>query len=213
MTVWRALGAVAIVVAYALVSHWLMVHAAASPWAVAVLFGPLLAVVAGEALRRRHLPSLLACAALVLVLAGVVERGGVGDVNRLYVLQHAGIHLVMGWTFAVTLRPGSTALVSALSERIHGTISLAMQAYTRRLTGVWVGYFGLMVLSSLALYAWAPWSWWSLFANLVTPLALAALLIGEHLLRYRWHPEFERVSLMQAVRAYRQFSAAPAVHR
>jgi len=36
----------------------------------------------------------------------------------------------------------------------------------------------------------------------VTPLAIVALFIGEYLLRYRLHPEFERATLAQAVRAY-----------
>jgi hypothetical protein len=34
-------------------------------------------------------------------------------------------------------------------------------------------------------------------------VAIAALFVGEHLLRYRLHPEFERVSLLDTVRAYR----------
>jgi uncharacterized membrane protein len=82
-----------------------------------------------------------------------------------------------------------------------------MQAYTARLTRLWVAYFALMSLLCLALYLWAPWSWWSLFANLLTPLVAVGVFAGEHLLRYRIHPDFERVSIVQTVRAYRQASA------
>ena len=35
---------------------------------------------------------------------------------------------------------------------------------------------------------------WAVFANLLTPLALVAMFVGEYLLRYRLHPEFERAS-------------------
>ena len=37
-------------------------------------------------------------------------------------------------------------------------------------------------------------STWSLLANLLTPAVVAALFVGEHLLRYRLHPEFERAA-------------------
>jgi len=59
-----------------------------------------------------------------------------------------------------------------------------------------------MTLASLCVYALAPWSVWSLLANLITPVLIAALFVGEHLLRYRLHPEFERATLAAAVRAY-----------
>jgi uncharacterized membrane protein len=60
-----------------------------------------------------------------------------------------------------------------------------------------------MVVLSLGLFAVAPWWWWSVFANLVTPVAAVALFVGEYLVRYRLHPEFERTTLAQAFRAYR----------
>jgi hypothetical protein len=39
-------------------------------------------------------------------------------------------------------------------------------------------------------------------ANLLTPLLVGALFLGEYLLRYRLHPEFERTRLVDAVRAF-----------
>ena len=59
-----------------------------------------------------------------------------------------------------------------------------------------------MAALSLALFVFAPFAAWALFANLVTPIAMLALFVGEHVLRYRLHPEFERATLAQAVRAY-----------
>ncbi len=77
-----------------------------------------------------------------------------------------------------------------------------MNAYTRRVTAVWTGYFLGMALLSLWVYANHSWDSWSLLANLITPLAIGGLFVGEFLLRYRLHPEFERSTLMSAVRAY-----------
>ena len=124
------------------------------------------------------------------------------DVRVLYVLQHAGIHAALAWSFGITLRPGSTALITAMAERMHQQFTPAMRAYTRALTCGWTLYFVVMLLLSLSLYAAAPWSWWSLFGNVLTPLALAVFFVGEHLLRRWWHPEFERVTLTMVLRAW-----------
>lgn len=196
----------AALVAYALFSAWAMAHAPDRPWAIAVLFGPLVAGLAIEGALRRHAGSLAASGALALLLAAVVVRGGVADMSRLYVLQHAGIHAALAWFFGRTLRAGSTPLITAMAERIHTRFTPEMRAYTRMLTRVWALYFVAMIVVSLLLYGLAPWHWWSVYCNVLTPLAAISLFVGEHALR-RWrHPEFERASLAEAVRAYR---AAP----
>jgi uncharacterized membrane protein len=200
---WQLAAAGALLAAYALGSHWLMVHAAKEPWAVAALFGPLLLAIAAGGWRRRHLPTLAFCAALLALLVMVVWRGGVADINRMYVLQHAGIHAALAWLFASTLRPGGTPLISALAQSVHRQFTPAMQRYTRSLTAAWALYFVAMIAISLLIYALAPWDWWSLFCNVGTPLAVGVFFVAEHLLRYHWHPEFERLSMRGAVQAWR----------
>jgi uncharacterized membrane protein len=203
MPAWRLVAAAAALAAYALASHALMVHAPAEPWAVAALFGPLLAAAALGAWQRRHAPALVGCVGAAALLAAVVARGGLADTQRLYVLQHAAIHLVLAWTFGSTLREGATPLVSALAERVHRQFTPAMRAYTRALTRLWTLYFVAMVGVSFTIYALAPWPWWSLFCNLLTPLAAVGLFVGEYAWRRRRHPEFEPASLAAAWRAYR----------
>ena len=200
---WRIWAAGAALAAYAVLSWALMAYAPDRPWSVAALFGPLLVMLALGGVVRRHLPTVIGCVLAAAVLAFmVVARVDVG-INRLYVLQHAAIHAVLAWTFAMTLRRGSTPLITQMAERIHDDFSPAMRAYTRELTRVWVLYFLAMIAVSLAIYALAPWTWWSVFCNLVTPVAGITLFVGEHHLRYVRHPEFERVTLAQVVRAYR----------
>ncbi|ODU99251.1 MAG: hypothetical protein ABT20_17205 [Rubrivivax sp. SCN 70-15] len=205
---WQLAAGAAAFAGYALASNWLMVHAPAHAWTVALLFGPLLLGLAADGWRRRHRATLALAAVLAAVLAVLVARGGVAGVARLYVLQHALIHAALAWTFGITLRPGATPLISALAARLHERFTPAMRDYTRRLTALWTTYFIAMIAISLVLYALAPWAVWSWFANLVTPLAAAAFFVGEHLLR-RWrHPDFERVSLAAAVQAWRSPGAA-----
>jgi len=204
MPSWRVVAAAGALGAYAVLSHWLMLEAADKPWAIVVLLGPLLLTLATLALRQRHAPTLLACALCAAAMAAYVARADrLQRAEHLYVLQHVGIHLALALGFGLTLRARAQPLISALAARVHGTLTPGLAQYTRRLTQVWVGYFVAMALLSLALYAWAPWWLWSLFANLVTPVAAAALFVGEYALRYRLHPEFERTTLAQALRAYR----------
>ncbi|WKB54177.1 hypothetical protein [Eleftheria terrae] len=191
--------------AYAVLSHQLMTHAADRPLALAVLLGP----VAGLALLslwrsgQRMVAALLAL--LGTALAAQAAHGGQVSPQWLYLAQHAGIHLGLGWWFGSTLRAGHQPLISLLAARAHRGLSPGLAQYTRRLTGVWTGYFFAITSVSLGLFAWAPFAAWSLFANVLTPLSLVLLFAGEYLLRYRLHPEFERVSITAAVRAWSQY--------
>lgn len=214
---WRAALAVAapvaLLVGYAILSNWLMVHAVNRPYTVALLFGPLLLGVGAMGWRQRQWATLAACVLLLGVLLAVVLKGGVQDAQRMYVLQHGGIHLALAWSFALTLRAGSKPLITTLAEGVHGrlgqTFTPELAAYTRRLTQFWVGYFLAMIALSALLYAAAPWEWWTLFCTVLTPLLVGVVFVAEHLLRYHWHPEFPRVSLQAAMQAYQNHSQQP----
>jgi uncharacterized membrane protein len=200
-----SLSALAIA-AYGAMAHWLMVHAASSPWAILLLLGPLLLSFAAWALAQRR------WGALALALLGVIgaaRAGGAADVNRLYVIQHAGIHGALALAFALSLGAGGVPLITRVALRVHGgRMPPAKHVYTRHVTVAWAVYFALMTAASLGLYAAAPWPWWSLFANLLTPLSLVLMMAGEWRLRYWLHPEFERVPIATAVRAFREMPAA-----
>jgi uncharacterized membrane protein len=211
MPPWQLALALLGFLAYAVLSHWLMLHAAGAAWAVAAILGPLLAVTIAAAWRARQWAVLGALLAAVAWLVRLVLQGGVVELSRLYVLQHAGIHLALGVGFALSLQGGAQgrlSLIGRIAQQVHGQLTPAMVAYTRQVTIAWVVYFFAMAAASVWLYLAGPWSAWSLLANLVTPVAIGAMFVGEHLLRYRLHPEFERVALMDAVRAYRRVGAA-----
>lgn len=105
------------------------------------------------------------------------------------------------WAVAVLSGPLLLAVASGGWRQRHFTP--AMRLYTTRLTRARALYFVGMIVLSFSLYALAPWPWWSLFCNLLTPLAVGVFFAGEHLLRYHWHPEFERLSLRGALQAWR----------
>ncbi len=196
-------------VAYVAVSQWLMVRAPESPWSAAALLVPMLAVVCAWMWHaQQRLLAACAAAAIVLLLFQAVAGQPVAA-EKLYVAQHVVVHLCLALWFGASLRRDQTPFISRLAARVHRQLTVPMKAYTRNVTLAWTIYFVLMVLVSLALFAGASFEAWATFANLLTPIALALMFGGEYLLRYKLHPEFERVTMMDAIRAYRQANLAP----
>jgi uncharacterized membrane protein len=67
-----------------------------------------------------------------------------------------------------------------------------------------------MAALSVGLFVFAPFDAWAVFANLLTPLAMVLMFVGEFVLRYRLHPEFERATLADAMNAYSRRDTARA---
>jgi uncharacterized membrane protein len=195
--------------AYVLGSHWLMVQTEASPWNVVGVLSPMLVVVGLGAWRSGHL-GVAAC--VVAVLAALCVQAALGirvTSHALYLLQHAGVNFFLALFFGSTLRPGRTALITTLARKVHmGDLPPGHLAYTRKLTLAWVIFFLAIVAISLMLFFGAAFETWAVFANLVTPVAVGAMFVGEHFLRFRLHPEFKRSSVAQAIQAYLHNSAA-----
>lgn len=201
MPAWRIALLLLAGVAYAGASHWMMLYHPAAPWAVVVLLAPLWLTAMG--LAGQYLGRAAVAVTAVAGLAGLalVFSGHAGDPNPLYVLQHVGINAVLALWFGGTLRPGQLSLIGQFAQRIHA-LTPDMRRYTARVTAVWTAYFCAVCVLSLAVYGLCPFEDWSLFSNVVTPIGVGALFVGEYLIRYRLHPEFERVRLIDAVRAF-----------
>ena len=188
--------------AYVTASQWLMTRTPPSPWGAVALLTPMLAIVAVGTWRSgQRAVSLLAASALAALALKAGLGGGLAP-EHLYLAEHVAIHLFLAFTFGVTLRRGARPLIARLADRVHDGLTPAMERYTRKVTLAWTVYFCAMAALSVAIHALAPFTTWATFANLLTPLALVAMFVGEYTLRYRLHPEFERSSLKDMVRAY-----------
>ena len=188
--------------AYIVGSQWLMTSAPASPWTAFSLLTPMLAGVAAWAWRgRQRWASFCAIGAMAALFAKAVG-GGDANVEKLYLAQHVLIHLLLAAWFGSTLRRGVRPIISGLAARVHGHMTPPMWAYTRNVTIAWTLYFTIMGMVSIGLYTLASFDTWAVFANLLTPVAVTTMFGGEYLLRYRLHPEFERVSMLDAIRVY-----------
>lgn len=197
---WMAGAAAAL--AYAAASHLLMTSAQSSPWSLAIVLGPLAVMGIAALWRSRQRVLALLCAGAALVVIVEASSGRAIPSRLLYLAQHAGVHLALACWFGATLRRGAEPLISMLARKVHRTFTPAMASYTRHVTLAWTLYFLVIAGASVTLFVAGDFARWSLLANLVTPLSTAGMFVGEYLVRYRLHPEFERVGLHQAWRAY-----------
>lgn len=204
----RAVLVVLVGAAYMAATHWLMTSAPASDWNAVIVVGPMLALAALVSWQRRlRITALVAAAATAALVANAWQGGGLAP-NSLYVAQHVVVHGLLAFMFGATLQAGREPLITALARRVHGSVSADMAAYARKVTLAWTLYFLAMAALSLLLHAATPFDVWAVFANIATPVAMISMFVGEFVLRYRLHPEFERATLTQAIAAYSQRSTA-----
>lgn len=197
--------------AYLALSQWLMTREPPSAWSAVALLGPMLALVAVGAWRAGRRAWAVAGAVLAAGLAALAASGDGIPAERLYLLEHFGIHVALALVFGSSLRGSAGSLITRLAARVHRSgLTPAMAAYTRKATVAWTVYFATMAALSAILYLAAPFNVWATFANVVTPLALVLMFVGEFVLRYRLHPEFERATMQDAIRAYTQSRRGPA---
>jgi uncharacterized membrane protein len=202
---WVAGAAAALL--YAASCYALTTRAQDSAWSLAIVLGPLVVLGAGAAWSGGQRALAVAGVLLVLLLALQAASGHLISPRWLYLAQHAGTHLALAAWFGSTLRRGAEPLICALARRLHGGLTPSLARYTRQVTVAWTLYFLAMAALSLLLFAAGNFALWSLLANILTPVLTAGFFVGEYLVRYRLHPEFERVSLLQGLRAYRGHGA------
>jgi uncharacterized membrane protein len=109
---------------------------------------------------------------------------------------HALIYSALLIGFALSLVPGREPIVTYFARTIHGRIAPEIENYTRRVTWVWCGFFGLELLGSALLLMLAPIAWWSVFVNILNVPLLVAMFLGERLTRPFWvaNPPHEYLS-------------------
>ncbi|MEO8803514.1 MAG: hypothetical protein ABI304_05070 [Rudaea sp.] len=191
---WRALGWLAIA-ALAGYAHW--IHS--NNWRAISAFAAIvfIAVIAPRALR--YAVGLLGLVALALLAAGSISV----MLASLPVL----ICAFVAWLFARTLCGGRRPLIARAIGVIDGEAQLddpQIAQYARRLTWVWAIWQSTLALlgAAVALHA----NGWltalsthfpgpAAFGVVILPLAIAALFLGEFLLRPRLLPQAPRHSL------------------
>jgi uncharacterized membrane protein len=180
--------------------------------------GPLLAIApllfAGSWLiwlRSRVLSAVLAAAVLGIWLLLHAAHAAMPDLKLLYPVPHIAAHLVLLWFFGRTLYPGEVALVTRIARYEHGNLPPDIERYTRQVTWAWCIYFAVMAIVSATLFATAPLSTWSWFANVLNVPLLAAMFVVEYAVRLLRFPNFSHASFLAAFRAFRAVGRASVI--
>lgn len=142
--------------------------------------------------RREHLravlPLPLGIAALLLLAVWIEDR-------RFVLLLPVLINLALLGGFAATLRSGAVPMIERFARMQVDDLSRAEVVYCRRVTVLWVSFFGFNVVLISALALLAPLAWWTLYSGFVVYLLMGLLFAGEYLVRKvrfrrssgRWH--------------------------
>ena len=188
-------------VAYALGCAVLLWLQPRSPWTVAAFLLPALVFACGWLWRHGwRAASVLLAVAVPAALLACLQRCA-PQAHLLYVAEYVAVYGALSAWFAGSL--AGTPLITRVARRVH-PLTPDMQAYTVRLTRAWALYFAAMAALSLLTFALLGVRAWAFFTLVLSPISLGVFVVGEHFLRYRWHPEFDRASLRQTIRTWRE---------
>ncbi len=190
-------------------SYPLLAHVAAlsgRPGLIAASIGWLVVLTLLPSLRRR---STAAWTALAAASAGLYAIAGSPAPRLLQFLPPILMIGLMAWVFGTTLRRGRMPLIERIIRTLDGSqddLDEDVIRYARRLTGVWTALFVVLAVINTALALCAdpgglllsfgvqpavtlPLELWSLFANVLNYVLVAALFVGEFAFRRRRFPQ------------------------
>lgn len=197
----RTTAAVACAAGYALLAHYTNI-ARTETLGTLVALSPLVLAALSLAWHARHrIPMLglcgFGCAALFIAW-GTLEQ----HFSRIYWIEHAGTQLILCLWFGRTLGAGREPMCTYFARIMHGSLTPAIERYTRQVTVAWVMFFGFMSAASTAIFLAAPLAAWSTFANFFTAPLIGLMFVAEYAVRRRLHPDMEHARFLDVVKAF-----------
>jgi uncharacterized membrane protein len=174
---------------------------------------PLLALAFVMAWRSAHRAMLLALCLATCAVLYAASGWLLTHHNWIFLLEHAGLHALLGAAFGKSLQKGRTPMVTGFARIVHRELSAALLAYTRSVTWAWTLYFAGISTISVLLFWFAPIAVWSTFANFLTFPLLVAMFAAEYAVRCHVLPIEDRAGPLEAIRAYRQAGSGGSPHQ
>lgn len=117
-------------------------------------------------------------------------------IHWLYLLLPGLIPLTFGIVFGASLRTGAEPLVTRIGEQARGPLTMEMRRYTRTVTLLWTAVFMLLTLQAIVLMTLKFTDQGSLVVeswllNVVSPVCIGALFVGEFWFRKRRFPRHD----------------------
>lgn len=128
--------------------------------------------------------------------------------SDLFFLEHAGVNLLLAIAFGRTLAAGHEPLCTRFATLLHGPLPADVERYTRRVTAAWTAFFLALFTASSVLYLGRFLPAWSLLANILSPMLVAAMFVIEYAVRLRALPHWERAGILSGIRAFSRHLAA-----
>ncbi|MGH7188710.1 MAG: hypothetical protein ACREF0_05925 [Acetobacteraceae bacterium] len=127
-----------------------------------------------------RLPAAVRSLPAPVVALGVLIKAGFVTVSA---RAHRAISSSLLLTFALTLRPGREALITAVARELHGTISHEIVITTRRVTVAWCCFFATELTTFATRFLLAPLVVWSFFVNVLDIALVVAMFSADCLCR------------------------------
>jgi len=122
--------------------------------------------------------------------------------SLIYWIEHAGTEFMLCVMFGRTLVAGREPMCTYFARLVQGSLTPALERYTRQITQAWVMFFALMTVVSTLLYWAAPLEVWSLFANFFTGPLIGLMFVGEYIVRRRVLPHMQHAHILDAVKVF-----------
>jgi uncharacterized membrane protein len=140
----------------------------------------------------------LRIAAAIAVMFVVVY---VSRQHNLVALPSIALNTLMATAFGLTLRHGRTPLIQEIAAWAMAPepVTPAFARYLRALTLAWTIFFVLMGLACVVLAVAAPFTWWSLFANVLSWPLIGIFFYCEYLIRRTWFRDLPDHTPLQTI--------------
>jgi uncharacterized membrane protein len=121
--------------------------------------------------------------------------------QNLVALPSIALNGAIAIAFGLTLLPRRTPMIHIIAEWAMAPepITPEFAHYLRRLTQAWIVFFVLMGATCAVLALAAPFSWWSLFSNVLSWPLIGAFFCGEYLIRRIWFPHLPSHTPLQTI--------------
>ncbi len=195
-----AVGALAI--CYVILSHYTLITPGHETLGTIVALTPIVLAIASFSWNTGYrFVVLLLIASIVWILIEWQHTAGL-HYRHLYWIEHAGTQLLLCAMFGRTLFSGREPLCTHFARVVHGSVTPALERYTRQVTVAWTIFFALMASMSTLLFFATTIRVWSIFANFFTALLTCSMFIAEYAVRRTRDLGTEHVPIMAAVKVF-----------
>ncbi len=193
---------VAIIIGYAALSYYSDSVTDAPNLATGLSLGPV--VLIGLALAWRWTRPLIAVLMFAVTCAVIYCYWPVIRSNYQWsnLVQQAAAYGFVALGFVRSLSSGVVPLCTQMADKLHGPLTPAEVAYTRRATAAWAIFYALLTLAIGGLFFVASARVWSLFVNFAIFGLIGLMFVAEHTIRLKVLPRRRRGDTLVALRQF-----------